>query len=596
MSPEILLANFDRVSDAPDAIPNVRRFVLDLAVRGKLVDQNLADEHASKLLERIATEKERMVKAGEIKPQRMGKSRVPPPARFDLPINWAWTGLQAICISVTDGDHMPPPKAKEGVPFLVISNVRTQTINYQSGRWVPHSYYEALDPNRRPRPGDVLYTLVGSFGIPVEVLDEKEFCVQRHIGIIRPAYQISNPFLARIMGSKFIFDQAVTSATGIAQKTVPLSGLRSFLIPLPPLAEQRRIVAKIDELMALCDSLEATRTTREGTRDLLTKASHSWLSVADTADVSFRSQARFAIGALPALTARANQVKHLRQTILELAVRGELVKQDPEDEPPPRLDSAIPHDLRLPFPVPPNWRWSRLRALGILKGGGTPSKARDDFWNGSIFWVSPKDMKVDYIAETQLKITEAAITGSAVKLIEAESILFVVRGMILAHSFPVAISRVPLTINQDMKAIALKKSEMAEYLLRALKGLKLQILKRVKRSSHGTCRIESRDYRDFMIPLPPLAEQHRIVTRVDELMALCDQLEVSLGTVDKGRQRFLESLLREALEPPIKEMNAVVYGAADRDVRATGFRTAPPIRGALDQWLNTGEVSAESER
>ena len=115
--------------------------------------------------------------------------------------------------AVTDGDHLPPPKAEKGVPFLVISNVRTQTINYRSQRWVPRSYYEALDPSRRPSPGDLLYTLVGSFGIPVEVLDRREFCVQRHIGIIRPAQWISNPFLARIMASKFIFDQADACAT-----------------------------------------------------------------------------------------------------------------------------------------------------------------------------------------------------------------------------------------------------------------------------------------------------------------------------------------------------------------------------------------------
>ena len=249
-------------------------------------------------------------------------------------------------------------------------------------------------------------------------------------------------------------------------------------------------------------------------------------------------------------------VPRLRRFVLDLAVRGKLVEQNATDEPPPLLDPAIPHDLEPPFPVPPNWRWSRLRALGMLKGGGTPSKTRADYWNGSIPWVSPKDMKVDYIAETQLNITEAAIIGSAVNLIDAESILFVVRGMILAHSFPVAISRVPLTINQDMKAVILKKPEMAEYLLRALKGLKLQVLKRVKRSSHGTCRIESKDYRDFMIPLPPFAEQHRIVNKVDELMALCDRLEVSLGTVENGRHRLLESLLREALDPSVNEMEA----------------------------------------
>ena len=350
----------------------------------------------------------------------------------------------------------------------------------------------------------------------------------------------------------FIFDEQ----TGAGRGGLPKYKMDRIPVAVPPLAEQRRIVAKVDELMALCDRLEKGRAVHEATRDRLTKASYARLSVSDADDVTFRSHARFAVDALPALTARADQVKRLRQAILDLAVRGKLVEQDPEDEPPPRLDPAVPYDLEPPFPVPPNWRWSRLGALGMLKGGGTPSKARDDFWNGSIPWVSPKDMKVDYIAETQLNITEASIASSAVKLIEAESILFVVRGMILAHSFPVAISRVPITINQDMKAITLKKRDMAEYVLRALKGLKLQVLKRVKRSSHGTCRIEGRDYRDFMIPLPPLAEQHRIVTKVDELMVLCDRLEVSLDTVENDRYRLLESLLREALELSVNKMEA----------------------------------------
>lgn len=119
--------------------------------------------------------------------------------------------------------------------------------------------------------------------------------------------------------------------------------------------------------------------------------------------------------------------------------------------------------------------------------------------------------------------------------------------MILANSFPVAVSRVPITISQDMKAIALDRPEMAEYVLRAFKGLKPEMLARVKRSSHGTCRIEGSEYGDFLVPLPPLAEQHRIVAKVDVLMALCDRLEAALATADTTRQRLLESLLHEAL-------------------------------------------------
>ena len=157
-------------------------------------------------------------------------------------------------------------------------------------------------------------------------------------------------------------------------------------------------------------------------------------------------------------------------------------------------------------------------------------------------------MKVDYINGAQFRITDTAIAASAANFIEPGSILFVVQGMILAHSFPVGISGVYLAINQDMKALELKRPEMAEFLLRALKGLKLEMLRRVQRSSHGTCRIEELDYGDFLIPIPPLPEQHRIVAKIDELMALCDLLEQSRAAGEVTRRRLLEALIAEALE------------------------------------------------
>jgi type I restriction enzyme S subunit len=180
--------------------------------------------------------------------------------------------LKDICLSITDGDHLPPPKAAEGVPFLVISDIRSKIINYESERRVPRSYFVALDQIRRPRVGDLLYTLVGSFGIPVPVVNATEFCVQRHIGILRPSLEIDTSFLTRFMESGFAFEQADKCATGIAQRTIPLSGLRVFKIPLPPLAEQHRIVAKVDALMAICDQLDASLTASAAIRRRLLDA------------------------------------------------------------------------------------------------------------------------------------------------------------------------------------------------------------------------------------------------------------------------------------------------------------------------------------
>ena len=154
----------------------------------------------------------------------------------------------------------------------MIGNVRSQRIDFEGTRFVPSSYYDALDPIRRPRGGDLLYTLVGSYGIPVIVRDDKPFCVQRHIGILRPSELIDVSFIARVMESKLAYDQATACATGIAQKTVSLSGLRRLLVPLPPLGEQRRIVAKVNELMALCDRLEASLTSGEDIRRRLLDA------------------------------------------------------------------------------------------------------------------------------------------------------------------------------------------------------------------------------------------------------------------------------------------------------------------------------------
>ena len=245
-------------------------------------------------------------------------------------------------------------------------------------------------------------------------------------------------------------------------------------------------------------------------------------------------------------------IPHLRQFILDLAVRGKLVEQEPNDGTAIDFDAATPPEIMPPFDIPKTWNWVRLHALGAIVGGGTPSKARDDYWGGGIPWVSPKDMKVDYLSEAQLTISDAAIVGSAANIVPTRSVLFVVRGMILAHSFPVAVAQVPVAINQDMKALVLQNTDMGDYVLLMLKGMKPEMLKRVRRSSHGTCRIERSNYMDFPVPVPPLAEQHRIVTKVDELMVLCDQLEESLATACDTRRRLLDAVLHDALAPGVE--------------------------------------------
>ncbi len=187
----------------------------------------------------------------------------------DLPTGWARTELAQVCTSITDGDHQAPPQVPLGIPFLVIGNIRTQQLDFTDCRHVPPEYFESLNPVRRPQKGDVLYSLVGSYGISVLVKDDSPFCVQRHIGILRPSPEISSAFLALALSSPAVFDQATQYATGTAQLTVPLSGLRRIRVPLPPRLEQGRIVAAIEEQFSQLDAgVAALERVRRGLKRL----------------------------------------------------------------------------------------------------------------------------------------------------------------------------------------------------------------------------------------------------------------------------------------------------------------------------------------
>lgn len=163
---------------------------------------------------------------------------------------WPMVSLAELATEVTDGDHLPPPKSESGIPFITISNIDKEllTVDFTDTFKVPVEYYRSLKESRKPRRGDVLYTVTGSYGIPVVVADDREFCFQRHIGLIRPGEDIDPRLLFYLFLSGDLKRQADACATGTAQKTVSLKGLRRFLVPKIPLAEQAALLAKLEEV------------------------------------------------------------------------------------------------------------------------------------------------------------------------------------------------------------------------------------------------------------------------------------------------------------------------------------------------------------
>lgn len=170
--------------------------------------------------------------------------------------------VDSVCQHVTDGDHMPPPKSTNGIPFVMISNIDDNLVNWEKTAFVNRDYYDKIDIKRKPQKGDVLYTVTGSFGIPVLVDFDKEFCFQRHIALLRPNDKISQKFLYYAMQEPQVYAQASKKATGTAQKTVGLGVLRKIEIPfIDTIDAQKKIVFELESRLSVCDSIEKTVDT-----------------------------------------------------------------------------------------------------------------------------------------------------------------------------------------------------------------------------------------------------------------------------------------------------------------------------------------------
>ncbi len=168
-----------------------------------------------------------------------------------------WRTLGEVCNSIADGDHMPPPKSDSGIPFITISNITEQNkVDFSNTMFVPCAYYNALAEKRKPQKGDILYTVVGSYGIPVCIENETEFVFQRHIAILRPKMQIINPrYMYHAMQTTAFKTQADKAAKGAAQKTISLHSLSEMTLPVPSLEVQERLIDVLDHFDAICSDL-----------------------------------------------------------------------------------------------------------------------------------------------------------------------------------------------------------------------------------------------------------------------------------------------------------------------------------------------------
>ena len=554
--PPVLADAFEAVSDAPNGIPKLRELILDLAVRGKLVPQDPNDEPASKLLKRIEAEKARLVKEKKIrKPKPLPPLPVDNVIAFGLPTNWNWVRFGQLGWGFQNG--LSKRTGKQGTPVLVI---RLADICGRRVTVTARSREILLTAGETDKyglgPDDILITrvngsadLVGNFNLVRALTQDTAYC--DHFIRLRPCHgHVDMQFVQTTASSRLVRDQIeglfITTA---GQKTVNQGHICSLLFPFPPLAEQKRIVAKVDALMALCDELEAKQSERQTVHLNLHKASLASLTdVQDATD--FADRWRHVADNFDTLVTTPESVTTLRQTILDLAVRGKLVPQDPNDEPASELLKRIaaekgrlvkekkirkPKKLppidrdELPFDLPQGWDWSKIGSLASKVEYGTSHRSSPTAEGIGVFGMG-------HIVNGRLRHDRLKCVPATIKDLPK---LYLQRGDILFNRTNSAelVGKSALYIGQDnsltfasylIRVVVLEASP--EYIVRAMNAPYYRATQIVPELTQqcGQANFNGTKLQNTVVPLPPLPEQKRIMAKVDALMALCDKLEAGL--------------------------------------------------------------------
>ncbi|MGJ5082853.1 restriction endonuclease subunit S [Bradyrhizobium sp. HKCCYLS3013] len=560
MNAERLMAHYEEIAEAPDAVARLRRFILDLAVMGKLVTQNPNDEPAIELLRRIAAKRQQLVDAGEVKVRNSGARSRDKTSAFACPTGWTLSNLGAVSLKITDGAHKTPTYVDKGVPFISVKDFSGGSLDFSNTRFIPKSEHELLFQRCDPRRGDILIGRIGTLGKAVLIDTDVEFSLFVSVGLIRFDHDNLDPvFFRLLLNSPFVeaeFDR-IKIGGGSHTNKLNLGDLYTVALPVPPLAEQRRIVAKVGELMVLCDRLETARATREATRDRLAAVSLSRLSVPNSE--TFQSDARFALDALTALTARPDQIKQLRQSILNLAVRGKLVPQLagrpildlpplPQSSVASSMDAAVFREFRSSLILPNGWQVAPLAQLAgriVDCPHTTPNWTKE-----GVICVRTSQLRPGSLDLADPRFVSEHEYTERIERLEPKpgDILYSREGGILGVACRVPVG-IRLCLGQRLMLIRAGTAVLPEFLEVVLNSPFITDIAKACTTGGAAPRVNMSTVRAYPIPVPPLSEQEQIIAELKSLMALCDRLEMCLSSEVETRARLLAALLAEALTP-----------------------------------------------
>ena len=525
----------------------LKNSILLMAVQGKLVPQDPNDEPASVLLERIHAEKERLIKEKKIKREKnpsvifKGADNTPyekigdevrslaDEVPFDIPDSWEWVRLIDVCEYIQRGKS---PKYSPIKKYPVVAQKCNQWSGFsiEKAQFIEPNSLSSYGPERLLQDNDLMWNstglgTLGRMAIYKTTANPYELAVaDSHVTVIRPLKQFVLPeylyyYFANPSVQSVIEDQADGTTK---QKELATATIKAYLTPIPPLDEQRRILAKLSEVLPVVKNYGVVYDETTAMQEAFPES--------------------------------------LKKSILQEAVQGKLVPQDPSDEPAEALlerirvekqrlikegkikknkhesvifrrdnshyekrgSEEVCIDEEIPFEIPENWTWARLSSFGVFSSGKTPSMSNPQFWNGNIPWVTSKDMKRPVITDSEMHISELA--ASSMQLYPAGTLLLVARSGILKRLLPLCKLGIDSTINQDIKAFSLYDIELSEWLFYGIKAFEPYILKELVKSVTTVESLKFDEFSAMLIPVPPLTEQKRIIAAIKAAMNLLTPL------------------------------------------------------------------------
>ena len=470
----------------------LRQKILDLAIRGKLVPQDPNDEPASVLLERIKAEKERLIKEGKIKRSKKTAKTSDTPhyenVPFEIPGNWVWTTLGNIGIWQSGGTPSRSNKSYYGgnIPWLKTGDLNDGLIIN-----IPESITEEAVANSSAKinpTGSVLMAMYGGTIGKLGILTFPATTNQACCACIE-YYAITQYYLFYfLLSHRDIF---IAKGGGGAQPNISKEIIVNTAIPLPPLPEQERIIIEIERWFAFIDEIEQSKT-----------------------DLQFI-------------------VKKTKSKILDLAIHGKLVPQDPNDEPASELLKRInpkaeitcdnAHYQNLPFNIPSKWIWTTLGQIGKWQSGSTPNRLNKDYYGGNIPWLKTGDLNDGYITHISENITEKALNETPVKLNPKGCVLIAMYGATIGK---IGMLTYPATTNQACCACDVLHGIEKEYLFYFLLSYREKFIK--LGSGGAQPNISKEKIINTYIPIPPHSEQKRIVATIHKIFAKLDTITESL--------------------------------------------------------------------